>query len=72
MFKYVNGTVVRELKGHRLTVTCVAVSNNGKYLFSGSKDGSIIKCNPFMFNYSLFYFYFFYIFLKLKGISKLG
>ena len=63
---------MRELKGHRLTVTCVAVSNNGKYLFSGSKDGSIIKCNPFMFNYSLFYFYFFYIFLKLKGISKLG
>jgi ribosomal RNA-processing protein 9 len=51
ILKYVNGTVVRELKGHRLTVTCVAVSNNGKYLFSGSKDGSIIKCNSIIINY---------------------
>uniref|UniRef100_F6SP32 U3 small nucleolar RNA-interacting protein 2 n=2 Tax=Ciona intestinalis TaxID=7719 RepID=F6SP32_CIOIN len=31
------------LKGHRLTVTCMAVSQNGDMVFTGSKDCSIIK-----------------------------
>ncbi|XP_065058809.1 U3 small nucleolar RNA-interacting protein 2-like isoform X1 [Rhopilema esculentum] len=30
-------------KGHRLSVTCVAVSSDDNYIFSGSKDGYIIK-----------------------------
>ena len=45
--KYVDGTMHRQLKGHRLSVTCVVISNDGKYMFSSSKDGSIIKCSPF-------------------------
>ena len=34
----------RQLKGHKLSVTCIALSANLDLLFSGSKDGSIIKC----------------------------
>ncbi|KAJ2720508.1 pre-rRNA processing protein [Coemansia sp. Benny D115] len=29
--------------GHRLPVTCVAVTPNGQYVYSGAKDGSLIK-----------------------------
>ncbi|KAI8319994.1 WD40 repeat-like protein [Martensiomyces pterosporus] len=29
--------------GHRLPVTCVAITPDGKYVYSGSKDGSLIK-----------------------------
>lgn len=31
------------LKGHKLPVTCATVSHDGKYVYSGSKDCSIIK-----------------------------
>nr|XP_039257069.1 U3 small nucleolar RNA-interacting protein 2-like [Styela clava] len=31
------------LRGHKLSVTCIAVSSDGKFLFSTSKDCSIIK-----------------------------
>lgn len=41
--KITNSTIERQLKGHRLSVTCIAVSTDSKYLFSGSKDGSLIK-----------------------------
>ncbi|KAJ1937027.1 pre-rRNA processing protein, partial [Kickxella alabastrina] len=35
---------LRVLKnGHRLPVTCVAVTPNGQFVYSGSKDGSLIK-----------------------------
>ena len=37
--------VEKQLKGHRLSVTCVAISSDKKYIFSTSKDGTIIKCN---------------------------
>ena len=42
---YVGGTSVRQLKGHKMSVTCVCITADVKHLFSGSKDGSIIKCN---------------------------
>lgn len=36
---------IRVLKGHRLSITSVVISSDSKYIFSGSKDGSIIKWN---------------------------
>jgi len=33
----------RILRGHRLSPTCLRVTNDGKKLISGSKDGSVIK-----------------------------
>ncbi|RNA10783.1 U3 small nucleolar RNA-interacting 2 isoform X2 [Brachionus plicatilis] len=43
--KYTAGLIEKQLKGHRLSVTCVAISPNKKYIFSTSKDGTIIKWN---------------------------
>jgi WD domain, G-beta repeat. len=37
------------LRGHKLSVTCVVISSDDKYIFSASKDGAIIKCE--FFNY---------------------
>ncbi|KAJ2909310.1 pre-rRNA processing protein, partial [Coemansia aciculifera] len=37
-------SMVRVLKnGHRLPVTCVAITPNGQFVYSGSKDGSLVK-----------------------------
>ncbi|KAJ1988970.1 pre-rRNA processing protein, partial [Coemansia thaxteri] len=37
-------SMMRVLKnGHRLPVTCVAITPNGQFVYSGSKDGSLIK-----------------------------
>ncbi|PIA17568.1 WD40 repeat-like protein, partial [Coemansia reversa NRRL 1564] len=33
------------LNGHKLPVTCVAISPNGQYLYSGCKDGRLVKWN---------------------------
>eukprot|EP00941_MAST-03F_sp_MAST-3F-sp1_P002020 g2020.t1 len=35
--------VIRRYRGHRLPATCVALSPDGKYAFTASKDGSIIR-----------------------------
>ena len=35
---------IRVLKGHQLPVTCVTVTPDDKYIYSGSKDCCIIKC----------------------------
>ena len=35
---------VRTLRGHQLPVTCVAVTPDDRFAFSGDKDGCIIKC----------------------------
>lgn len=37
--------MVRFYKGHKLSVTSLVVSPDDQYVFSGSKDGTIIKCN---------------------------
>lgn len=31
-------------KNYRDSITCLCVSSNGKFLYSGSKDGTIVKC----------------------------
>lgn len=35
---------IRLLRGHKLPVTCLVITADDKYVFSASKDGSIIKC----------------------------
>lgn len=35
---------VRLLRGHKLSVTCLVITPDEKYIFSASKDCSIIKC----------------------------
>lgn len=35
---------VRQHRGHQLSVTCVAITDDEKTVFSGSKDCCIIKC----------------------------
>ncbi|NWV77962.1 U3IP2 protein, partial [Dasyornis broadbenti] len=32
------------LRGHQLPVTCLVISPDNRYIFSASKDGSLIKC----------------------------
>jgi len=36
-------TAIRILRGHKLSITCIVISSDNKYIFSSSKDGSIIK-----------------------------
>ena len=35
---------IKILKGHRLPLTCAVVTNDSQFIYSGSKDCSIIKC----------------------------
>ena len=35
---------IRIFRGHQLSVTCLVVSSDDKFMYSGSKDGTIIKC----------------------------
>ncbi|NXD03693.1 U3IP2 protein, partial [Certhia familiaris] len=35
---------IRVLRGHQLPVTCLAISPDDRFIFSASKDGSLIKC----------------------------
>lgn len=44
----------RVLRGHQLSITCLCISPDDKFVFSGSKDCSIIKCNVVTFCFFLF------------------
>ncbi|NXX58766.1 U3IP2 protein, partial [Scopus umbretta] len=35
---------IRMLQGHQLPVTCLVISPDDRFIFSASKDGSLIKC----------------------------
>lgn len=35
--------IVLRCKEHKSSITCVCLSSNGKFLYSGSKDGSLVK-----------------------------
>lgn len=35
---------IRVLRGHQLPVTCLVISPDDRFIFSSSKDGSLIKC----------------------------
>ncbi len=39
-------------RGHQQSVTCVCISNDNKYAFTGSKDCSIIKCKHFSWRFN--------------------
>lgn len=36
------------LRGHRKSVSCVCISEDGKYAYTGGKDSSVIKCKLFV------------------------
>ncbi|NXY80027.1 U3IP2 protein, partial [Glareola pratincola] len=36
---------IRVLRGHQLPVTCLVISPDDRFIFSASKDGTVIKCN---------------------------
>ncbi|NXL31510.1 U3IP2 protein, partial [Glaucidium brasilianum] len=38
---------IRVLRGHQLPVTCLVISPDDRFIFSASKDGSLIKCKCF-------------------------
>ncbi|KAG2188406.1 hypothetical protein INT44_001159 [Umbelopsis vinacea] len=42
-FSGVDISTIRQCKGHQLAVTSVAMTENGKFLYTASKDASIIK-----------------------------
>lgn len=45
--KTISADSVKLYKGHHLSVTCVALTQDGKYAFTGSKDCTISKCKIF-------------------------
>lgn len=36
--------VTLKCKEHKTSITCICLSNDGHILYSGSKDGSLVKC----------------------------
>lgn len=36
--------ILLRCKEHKTSITCICLSNDGSTLYSGAKDGSIVKC----------------------------
>lgn len=49
--------IVLRCKDHKTSITCLCVSADDKFIFSGSKDGSIVKCTYLKFFYKFFNIY---------------
>lgn len=45
-----NELVTLKCKEHKTSITCICLSNDGCILYSGSKDGSLVKCKFINFN----------------------
>lgn len=41
---YVGHKDLISLKGHKTSITCMCLLTDGSILYSGAKDGSIVKC----------------------------
>lgn len=47
-----NEFIILRCKEHKLSITCICLSSDGNILYSGSKDGSLVKCKFTNFNFS--------------------
>lgn len=53
-------------KEHRSTVTCICVSSDNKFMYSGSKDSGIVKC---MYPYVNLHFLICHTLVLFQGLS---
>ena len=71
---------IRVLRGHQLSVTCVAMTPDDRYIYSGSKDCCIIKCKGNIFlqktaicvHFSDFFQICVRLYMPDQGMSRLG
>lgn len=42
-----NEPIFLKCKEHKSSITCLCLSSNGKFIYSGSKDGGLVKCMLF-------------------------
>lgn len=40
----VDNMVILRCKNHRDSITCICISSDDKYVYSGSKDATVVKC----------------------------
>jgi len=45
-----NELITLRCKEHKSSITCICLSSDGNILYSGSKDGSLVKCKFTKFN----------------------
>jgi len=45
-----NELITLRCKEHKSSITCICLSSDGSILYSGSKDGSLVKCKFTKFN----------------------
>lgn len=59
-----NFTNVLKSKEHKIAITCLCTTSDSKYVFSGSKDGSLVKCTC-IYKYIVYiYIYIYYNFFR--------
>lgn len=46
-----NEPITLKCKEHKSSITCICLSSDGNILYSGSKDGSLVKCKFRNFNF---------------------
>lgn len=46
-----NEPIMLRCKEHKSSITCICLSSDGNILYSGSKDGSLVKCKFRNFNF---------------------
>lgn len=48
-----NDLIILKCKEHKSPITCICISSDGSILYSGSKDGSLVKCKCATFSIQL-------------------